>query len=121
MQRWLSFVSTREIEMKQFDYWHKVPIDNGFRYLAAILNDEPEVWELQSWLKNEFPYTHKVEISDEESQSFRIGCFMQDRLCAEVVVAPSLQALPPTTWLGKNLGAVLSPDSWQIVGGDEDT
>ena len=121
MHRYLSFASTREVEMTAFDYWHKVPLGNGFRYLAGLRNDKSEIWDLQSWLKKEFCYTHKVEISDEAHENVRIGCFREDRLCAEILVAPSLQALPPSHWLGKKLGAILNPDSWQIAADNEDT
>ena len=118
MHRWVSFASTREISMHQFDYWHKVPLQNGYRYLAGMVSDDPEVWELQSWLKKEFSYTHKIEFSDEELKNFRIACFSEDKLCAEILLAESLQALPPPNWLGKNLGEAQHPHSWQMLAGD---
>jgi assimilatory nitrate reductase catalytic subunit len=119
MHRWMSFASTREIEMGQFDYWHKVPLQKGYRYLAGMMSADPEVWELQLWLRKEFPYTHKIEFGDAEHQNFRIACFAEDRLSAEVFLAQSHQSLPPPNWLGKNLGAAQNPDSWQLLAGDD--
>ncbi|MBL4871759.1 MAG: molybdopterin-dependent oxidoreductase [Robiginitomaculum sp.] len=119
MQRWVSFASTHEISMHQFDYWHKVPLQNGYRYLAGMMSDNPKVWELQSWLKKEFPHTHKIEFSDEEQQNFRIACFLEDKICAEIFLAQSLQSLPPPNWLGKNLGEAQHPHNLQMLASDE--
>lgn len=119
VHRWISFASTREIEVGQFDYWHKVPLQKGYRYLVGMMRDDPVVWELQSWLRKEFLYTHKIEFGDGEHQNFRIVCFAEDRLSAEIFIAQAHQSLPPPNWLGKNLSEAQNPDSWKLLAGDE--
>lgn len=119
MLRWISFASTHEIKMPEFDYWHKVPLKVGYRYLAAMRKDDPQVWELQSWLKQQFSYTHKIEFSDVEKNNFRIACYVEDRLCAEIFVAQTHSSLPAPNLLGMNLGAAQDPHSWRILAGDD--
>lgn len=122
MQRWLSFATTREVDTSAFDYWHRVTVQGGHRYLVGLADhivDESAVWALQPWLKEAISYTHQLAYSDEKQENFRIACFVEDRLTAEVFLARSRKLLPPPSWLGRNLGAAQDPASWKKLAGDD--
>lgn len=119
MQRWLCFASSRELDMERFDYWHKVPLKQGYRYLAALAQEDSAHWNLNAWLREEFSFTHRVEMGSDANDDLRVACFIEERLSGEVYTARSLASLPVSTWPGRYLGIAPDVDPELLLAGEE--
>jgi assimilatory nitrate reductase catalytic subunit len=112
---WISFCSIREIDVKSFDYWHKLPLKKGFRYLMAM--KPSEVFNLKFWIQSEFPESDLIEFIDEDQHDHRIACFEKGKLAAIAYSAKSHRSLPAPNWLNDILKSKQHSNSWQLLAG----
>jgi len=112
---WISFCSIREIDVKSFDYWHKLPLKKGFRYLMAM--KPSEVFNLKFWIQSEFPESDLIEFIDEDQHDHRIACFEKGKLAAIAYSAKSHRSLPAANWLNDILKSKQHSNSWQLLAG----
>ena len=119
IKAWMSLVSICEIDVDQFDYWHKVPVEKGYRYLLGLKHEEPGNFDPKAWITEKFPMADLIEFSDAGYGDNRIACFEDEKLTAIVFCVPSHGSLPGSNWLGKILGAEQHSMSWQLLAGKE--
>jgi assimilatory nitrate reductase catalytic subunit len=112
---WISFCSFREIDVKGFDYWHKITLKQGFRYLVGM--KESEAFNLRVWIESEFPESDLIEFIDEGQHDHRIACFEEGKLAAIAYSAMSHRSLPAPSWLNGILARRQKSNSWQLLAG----
>lgn len=122
MSEWLMVISQQALQPDGFDYWHKVSIRGGFRYLlsrSSVTVTPTARGELLQQLAPglDFAEYPAVENNDVENYDSRYLCVAGNTLVAAVFRCGARTALPDPAWLNHLLGTEPQASHWLFTSG----
>ncbi len=117
IEQWYSVISTRELDIDIFDYWHKLSIPGGFRYLLACRKSKVNSAEVNSWLECINADQSCIAFCNQANADAHHLYFENEKLTMAVFHSESLMSLPEPSWLNGLLGCELAADSWLLLAG----
>ena len=112
MAEWCMAISQQPLQPDCFDYWHKVPIRSGFRYLlsrTSVTNTPTARGELLQQLAPGLDFTEYPAVENNDS---RYLCLAGNTLVAAVFRCGARTSLPDAAWLNGLLGTEPKAKHW---------
>jgi assimilatory nitrate reductase catalytic subunit len=120
---WLQVISRDPLDVSEFDYWVKIPVAGGCRYILAIAGPatvDNSLQLIKNWLQKHTTALEKIEFTNTGTHDYR-GLFCQgDIIQLAAFAGTDRDLLPDTQQLVQLLEHKIGTDSWKLLNGSRD-
>lgn len=116
VQRWLQLASCTELDMQQFDFWVKTPLENGVRYQAACFA-QTDIQPLLAWLQSQCEGAERLEFVDAATGNYRLICRDNSGIRLMAFISADRANLPEGSWLATAFAAEGEAIGWRLLAG----